>query len=845
MAIIQGTTGTPYTYNRISAFPNMFVTEKEKAKDTWIKEVMDYFTGVATLQYLNKRKRIIRNYRLANGFLTFEDFYGEDERENSFVKNVIGKQKLPSHIKNYSILSTPMNKLMGELTRRPLSFKVKAYDDDSKSEELKARTSVLISSYLSTLVTNVLASAGDLPEDFSKEEFIASVKKQVEEELDNYTSAAEEWGNNIVSALSAEFNIKELSEEAFMDLWLTGEQYYEIYEDTSKIGFNIRQVPAKNVWDLASRNKKYTSDPSGRLDSSYAVGTIETMELSEIMQTFKWLTQEEIDHLRDIIGRGQLIYGRKKDHSVTGDASITYDTYDPLARDYYEIIASEVLDHELNSDVFEMFRGEVDPMNRFVVVKAYFIGKKKIGKLTYLDEMGMPQEILVDENYKSGDLETEISLEWAWINQLYKGVRIGLDIYHIEPLSILDYMPIIGTKLPRKHVGQPYAPFDLMKPFQILYNICMNQIFELLEKEIGNVASIELKAIPPVKDEGDERDALEIMETEAKIRGIITFNSTPSPGVNIPQPIRPIPLDRTAEISARFQLAEAIREQCWTMFGFPRQRMGQVFASERASNARIALTESYVQTEWIFTLHEYVLFRLYQAILDVAKVVESRNPLSTISYINSHGISHFISVTPEDLKFRDLKIFPTNRTEDIEEFNNVKQAVMAVAQGTQDFVTVIDILTTNSVRELKKAAKRIQARIEENIARQQQQMQMQTEAEMQKEQQRMQTEAYTEEAQRIHDAYQRQLDRIKDERVAMIYAGASKSKQEDYSALDKEYNKYMAKLEELRLRYGLAADKMDIEREKLKIARENMKNDLEVARIQAEARKRNRNRNQE
>jgi len=106
--------------------------------------------------------------------------------------------------------------------------------------------------------------------------------------------------------------------------------------------------------------------------------------------------------------------------------------------------------------------------------------------------MGNEQTILVDENYKSGTIPTQQSLEWGWINEWWQGIKIGPDIYHIKPFRLLDYCPIIGTVYEIKNT-EARSLVDLMKPFQVIYNVCMNQLFELLKKEIGNVASINIR----------------------------------------------------------------------------------------------------------------------------------------------------------------------------------------------------------------------------------------------------------------------------------------------------------------------------------------------------------------
>jgi hypothetical protein len=291
------------------------------------------------------------------------------------------------------------------------------------------------------------------------------------------------------------------------------------------------------------------------------------------------------------------------------------------------------------------------------VVRAYWISKKKIGKLIYLDEMGNEQSTLVDEGYKSGTMPTQISLEWGWINQWYQGIKIGPDIYHIKPFKLLNYCPIIGLVHEIKNT-EAKSLIDLMKPFQVLYNVCMNQLYKLLEKEIGKVQLMSIRHIPIPKD-GDAQDALDIWEMEARNRGVVFIDDSPE---NLKSPssfnqFRDVDMTRTQEIQSRYTLAQQLKNECWELVGMSKQRMGSVSASETATGTNTAITQSYSQTEPLFIAHEYVLGQLYQAIIDASLYIESKKPQSTISYITSEGESAFVQVNGTDLKFRDLKVF--------------------------------------------------------------------------------------------------------------------------------------------------------------------------------------------
>ena len=87
--------------------------------------------------------------------------------------------------------------------------------------------------------------------------------------------------------------MKEKSEEAFRDLLISARQFYHIYEDNSKLGYNIEVTNPRNTWYLTTPNKKYISDPTGRKQGAYAAGTVEVMELSEIIEAVPELTKEE------------------------------------------------------------------------------------------------------------------------------------------------------------------------------------------------------------------------------------------------------------------------------------------------------------------------------------------------------------------------------------------------------------------------------------------------------------------------------------------------------------------------------------------------------------------------
>ena len=856
MAIIRYTKDATIRYAYLNIFPDQFKTEKEKMDESWIKNTMDYFSNKAYAEYVKNRDTFVKNYDLMKGILRMEDFYQEPE-VRSFTDVLTSDLELPAYVKMYSIITTPVNELVGEISKRPDTFRVKAFDDDSQAEELQFKTDTLQQYVISQVQQQIAQKAALKGEEIEPEQLQQMTMEQVKDELDSYTSVAEKWANHILTCQKAEFNIKEKSEDAFRDMLISAREFYHIYEDNSKLGFNIEVANPKNTWFLTTPDRKFISDPTGRAQGAYAAGTVQVMELSEIIESIPDLTKEEIDHLRSSLQDYGLINVRESNlgnpDAIPGQDSVMYDTFDPLVLQTRMIIESEMKE---NNDGLKDFLGLTNNVSSFgykyVVVRSYWISKRKIGKLIYIDDMGNEQSLIVDESYKSGTVPTQQSLEWGWVNEWYQGTKIGPDIYHIKPFKLLNYCPIIGTTYEVKNT-EAKSLVDLMKPFQVIYNVCMNQLYKLLEKEVGKVQLMSLRHIPIPKD-GDAQDALDIWEMEARNRGVVFIDDSPE---NLKSPssfnqFTALDLTRTQEIQSRYTLAQQMKMECWELIGMSKQRMGSIAASESATGTNTAMQQSYSQTEPLFIAHEYVMGQLYQAIIDAALYVESSKPQSTLSYITSEGQSAFVQVNGSDLKFRDLKVFLTNRPEDTQMFNELRQLSQAIIQNGGTIYDVVELYSSKSQRELKKVFKDLRDR---QVAQQEQQMQLQQQqqqAQQEQAQATLQQAAQMAQEQQANDNYQKELDRLSKEKIAIISAtGFGKVESEDVNANTVpdvlEVSKLNAEQDKVTKDYGLqmadmqaknkqASDKMSIEKEKLQVARENMANDLAVAKENAKGR---------
>jgi hypothetical protein len=184
-------------------------------------------------------------------------------------------------------------------------------------------------------------------------------------------------------------------------------------------------------------------------------------------------------------------------------------------------------------------------------------------------------------------------------------------------------------------------------------------------------------------------------------------------------------------------------------------------------------------------------------------------------------------------------------------FNELRGLSQAVIQNGGSLHDIIELYSTDSVRQMKKVFKTLKEK-QEAMQQQQQQMQQQ-----QLEQQQQQAEAQLQQAQAqqdqklAHDDYQNELDRINKKELALIAAEAKSGPLSDLnqntvpdvlemSKLTNDQAKaakdYEMKVMDIQSKNKQAMDKMALEREKLQVARENQANDLAVAKENAKGR---------
>lgn len=790
--------------NHAYFYPKQFISKKEKESEHWVKSTLDYFANIAFAQY-KQNVSFRKNYRLFNGEFNFEDYNNSAEIQEmvQYLSDVPEQDpEIPQHLRHYSIVTPPINQLKGELNNRPHKYKVKAIDDEAVNETIDFRTNLIKDFFLQNLYSSLEG------QEVSPEQRM-EMEQQIQNQILDYTSTAEEWGNKLLNALKYTFNFKDKSQQSFLDFLITGKEFHHFYPDNSRIGFNYKVENPSNVWYLANRNAQTTND-------CWAIGTIEVLSMSEIIDRYS-LTGEEVEHLNE----KSLQNLRNNEYSPLAPA--LPDPNDPLWQLTFENVG-DFANGGIDTNVFSF-----NSQHAFTVITCYWQSKKRIFKRTFLDEDGYQQEMFVSEDYKFDKEIGDVTLEELWINEWWRGVKIGADIYiDVEPLEFIDKSPIVGIINTSRNV-QGKSLLDLLKPYQVLYNICMNQLWELLEKEIGVVFLGDLKVVP----RKDSQDPIETMLWNARNRGTLLIDTSienTGGAVQFNQFSR-LDLTRSAEIQVRIQLAQQLRQEAYQLIGITQQRLGNVQASEAATVNNNALQQSFAQTETWFAFHDSVLREVYQTILEVAQYIELQKPSSTLNYLNTELENVFLRITNNEL-LHELFVFVTSYAEDKQTLDQLKQLAQPAMQNGAELSEMLDLFTADSERSLRKTLQDVQKRkeaiVDQQNAVQQQQMQQQQEQfqmKMQMEQQQQMQDAQREDMNKELD----RQNRLEVEKLRGIASEGAYSQTTDTTDLLIRQTQMSQEMSKQNFEKSMKAKEMSLKEKELQLKEKDIDTKLQIA----------------
>jgi hypothetical protein len=893
--------GAKSEHNRMGSItqPLQFVPKKDKDEE-WAAWNLDWLEWNGLKQIRRNARRLMKNYKLAKGIIDKSDYIIEEDNEYRDIVEVLTREDQSAlELKFYPIIPNVINVLVAEFAKRSTKLTYRAIDDFSYNEMMEQKRKMVEDTLMADAQTKIVAALLEQGMDPNTPEFqqqIDPTQLRSLPEIENffkkdYRSMIEQWATHQHKVDIERFRMDELEERGFRDMLITDREFwhFRMMEDDYEV----------ELWNPPVCF--YHKSPDARyISQGNWAGKIDMLTVADVIDKFGYLLTEEqheaLEAVYPIRSAGYIVGGYQNDGTYY-DATKSHDwnvNMPSLAyRQYTTMMAGSVYD---GGDIINQILSEgedyFDQGTAYLlrVTTAYWKSQRKVGHLTKILDTGEVINEVVTEDYKITDkpiYDTRLfknknkdnlifgeHIDWIWINEVWGGVKIGpnlpsfwgmnnpggfspiyigVDKNHIGPLrfQFKGDSSLYGCKLPVEGAvfsdrnTKSTALIDLMKPYQIGYNIVNNQIADILVDELGTVIMLDQNSLPRHSlgedwGKGNYAKAYVAMKN-FQILPLDTSITNTENSLNF-QHFQKLDLEQTNRLMSRINLGNYFKQQAYEVIGVNPQRMGQQISQQTATGVEQALNASYAQTEMYFIQHcDYLMPRVHQMRTDLAQFYHSTKPSARLTYITGADEKVNFEINGTDMLLRDLNIFCTTTANHRAVLEQLKQ--MAVQNNTTG-ASIYDlgkVIQSDSLSELNNALK-----ASEEKTQQQKQAEMQQAQQMQQEQ--LQKQQELEKMKIDAQAMEKEKDRQRDILVAEIRAAGYGSMADVNQNQESDFREAMKEIRETdqyREQSGLQREKetnrMVIENQKNQLEREKMQTEKEIAEKQLQIAQENKN----
>ena len=893
--------GAKAEHNRLGSItqPLQFLSKSEK-DEQWAAWNLDWLEWNGLRQLRRNARRLMKNYKLAKGIIDRSDYIVEEDNEYRDIVELLTKEDDSAlELRFYPIIPNVINVLVAEFAKRSTKLTYRAVDEYSYNEMLEQKRTMIEDTLMADAQTKIIAAMleqGLDPESEEAQQQLSpnNIKSLPEIEKffqKDYRSMVEQWATHQHKVDTERFRIEELEERAFRDMLITDREFwhFRMMEDDYDV----------ELWNPVLTF--YHKSPDSRyISQANWVGKTDMLTPSDVIDKYGYLmTEEQLASLESVYPIRSAAYnigGLQNDGSLyDATKSHEWNTQMPsLAyRQYTSFMAGNVTD---GSDVITQILSEgedyYDEGTAYLlrVTTAYWKSQKKVGHLTKISEIGEVFTEIVSEDYTITDKplydnrlfknKTKDNLlfgehiDWIWINEVWGGVKIGpnipsfwgmnnpggftpvyigIDKHKIGTLrfQFKGDSSLYGCKLPVEgsifsdRNTRSTALIDLMKPYQIGFNIVNNQIADILVDELGTIIMLDQNSLPRHSmnedwGKGNLAKAYVAMKNFQMLPLDTSITNTEN-ALNFAH-FQKLDLSQTERLMSRVQLANHFKQQAYEVIGVNPQRMGQQLSQMTATGVEQAAAASYAQTEVYFIQHcDYLMPRVHQMRTDLAQYYHSTKPSARLTYLTEADEKVMFQINGTDLLMKDLNIFCTTTANNRAVLEQLKQFAINNNTTGASIYDLGKIIQSDSIADVNNVLK---------LSEQKQQQQKQQEMEMQQKMQQEQIQAAEKQKQMEIQAAAERDDKFiqKDITVAEIRAAGygstvdiNQNQQSDFKDAMKEIRETEQYQEQTSIQREKQSDDMVKHSQKMNIEQQKLATQKEIADMQLQIAKTNKN----
>jgi hypothetical protein len=897
---LQAKAGAKTEYNKMGTLnqPIQFLPRSKKDED-WAAWCLDWLEWQGLKMVRRNARRLMKNYKLAKGIIDRSDYIIEEDNENADLIDTLTRDDISAlELKFYPIIPNVINTLTAEFSKRVTRVTYSAVDENSYNEMLELKKSqveqVLMFEAQQRMNSNMMAMGID-PESEEYGQAMAPENLKTLPEIEaffqkDYRSMVEQWAEHQHKVDVERFGMDELEERGFRDLLITDREFwhFKMMEDDYEV----------ELWNPVLTFYQKSPDRRYMSDSNW-VGKYDMMTVADVIDKYGWLMTEEqmasIELIYPVRSAGYPIQGYQNDGSYyDGTKSHEWNTNMPSLgyRQFTSMWDSAVYGGDIVNWIMMENEDYLDlgMSNLLRVTTVYWKSQRKVGHLTKITESGEVISDIIDEDYKvtvKPQYNTTLQvnknkynlvygehIEWIWINQVWGGVKIGpnrptfwgtnnpggitpiylgIDDNHIGPLKFQfkGENSLYGCKLPVEgsvfsdRNTRSTALVDLMKPFQIAYNIVNNQIADILIDELGTVIMLDQNSLPRHslgEDWGKSNYAKAYVAMKNfQVLPLDTSITNTENALNFNH-FQKLDMSQTERLMSRVQLAQYFKQQAFEVIGITPQRLGQEITRQTATGIEQSINASYAQTETYFIQHcDYLMPRVHQMRTDLAQYYHSTKPSARLKYITTLDEQKNFQINGTDLLLRELNIFATTKANQRAILEQLKQLSITNNTSGASIYDLGNIMKSESIAEvthiLKENEKKMEMRRKEEMAQEQQMQEQALMAKAEEERMKLEFEATENDKDRKARILEAQIKAAGYGSMADL----NENQQSDYiDALDR-IQKTQNYQDTMNLNREKESNKIIQSREKIQVEKEKINAQKEIANIQLKIAEENKN----
>ena len=655
---------------QVKLLPDQMVSDEKKATKEWQKNNLDAFENIIMFENRQLRPTLynkFNNYNLKRGVINQADF------EKILDPHGLGLNSFPARLEHMGFGNAKIDLLVGEHMNRRFDWRVTLSNNDA--DGISGKEQRMMGRVKQELVDML---QGNLPEEEAQQ------RLQRLSDYMNYEwqDVAESGAQKILKYYYKQQDLDTIFNRAFEDALIAGEQI--VFTEALGKELFIRKGDPTKIFTIMSAESIDESGLEALVEVSYQT-------VSNVLDNFHpYLDTEAIAKLQAF--KGISPFG--------GTSGWTYPTYGPvgeLAVPDNSITASGIFPvSELERTLFAT---NIDVNGNMRVVHCLWKSKRKVKLLkSFNEETGLEEEKYVHQKYKANKLLGEEVVKEMWVNEWWRGFKIGYDIYvKIEPVPFLSTSldnisrqePPVTIQIYNTNTSKAQSLMDICKPFDYMLDVLYFKKKHLTSLMLPDMLVFPTSMMP---DNMNLEEFINYMQTTATIpldptaeidngalAGKAAGQINNTVGANI------ISATQNGPLSVIGSLIDTTLQSMDQVTGITQQRQGAIQNRELVGNVERSVTQSSHITEKWFRLNDKFKLRTLRKVMNISIQQFKENPKKFDEELTAIQASEF-----------DLHV--TNSTNDALIMQKIEGLFqVAMQNGTATLSDVLEIYQNESI----------------------------------------------------------------------------------------------------------------------------------------------------